>query len=272
MMRHSLNLVLGGTIVVLIIAVAIIGSFWTPHDPLLIDYAHRLLPFTPTNPLGTDEFGRDVLSRLMAGASASGVIAILTVTLAVVSGSVLGLATGYFGGWTDRVLMTFVNALLSFPGILLALALVAIFGANRYGIVLALGLAYTPSVTRIVRSNVLAIRERDYVAASRTIGNSEVFTILRHVLPNCTAALIVLATSMFGWVLLAESALSFLGLGVAPPAPTWGNMLATARPYLTQSALLAVCPGLCISIALLGINLLGDALRDQLDPQMRGVR
>jgi peptide/nickel transport system permease protein len=271
MTRISPNLVIGGAVCTALGLAAVAGLFWTPFDPLAIDYLHRLAPPDAVHLFGTDEFGRDIFSRLLAGASTSARISVLTVVGAVSLGTILGLLGGYLGGWVDRVIMSFVNALLSFPGILLALGLVAVFGANQYGIVLALGFAYTPSVTRIVRSNVISIREQEFILASRTMGNSEAYTVLRHVLPNCLAPLIVLATSMFGWALLAESALSFLGLGVPPPAPTWGNMLATARPFLTQSAWLAIFPGLCISIALLGINLLGDALRDKLDPRMRGA-
>jgi peptide/nickel transport system permease protein len=139
-------------------------------------------------------------------------------------------------GWTDRIIMAFINALLAFPGLLLALALLAVFGANKYGIILALGLAYTPSVTRIVRGTVLSLREKEFIESSRVLGNSELYTMFRHVLPNCVAPLTVLATSMFGWVILAESSLSFLGLGVPPPAPTWGNMLASARPSWRRRA------------------------------------
>jgi peptide/nickel transport system permease protein len=146
-----------------------------------------------------------------------------------------------------------------------------VFGANKYGIVFALGLAYTPSVARVVRGTVLSLREKEFVEASRVMGNSELFTMVRHVLPNCIAPLTVLATSMFGWVILAESGLSFLGLGVPPPAPTWGNMLSASRPFMAQAVWLGVLPGLCISLTLLGINLLGDALRDRLDPRMRGA-
>jgi peptide/nickel transport system permease protein len=168
--------------------------------------------------------------------------------------------------------MAFNNALLAFPGLLLALGLLAVVGANKYGIILALGLAYTPSVTRIVRGTVLSLREKEFIESSRVLGNSELYTMFRHVLPNCVAPLTVLATSMFGWVVLAESALSFLGLGVPPPAPTWGNMLAAARPFMAQASYLSILPGLAIALALLGINLLGDAVRDRLDPRMRGVQ
>jgi len=192
------------------------------------------------------------------------------VAFAVVAGTALGLLTGFMRGWTDRIIMAFTNALLAFPGLLLALGLLAVVGANQYGIILALSLAYTPTVTRVVRGTVFSLAEREFIESSRVLGNSELVTMLRHVLPNCVAPLTVLTTSMFGWVILAESALSFLGLGVPPPAPTWGNMLTAARPFLAQAAWLGILPGLCISLTLLGINLLGDAVRDRLDPRMRG--
>lgn len=255
----------------LILGAAIIGFFWTPHDPLQISFSARFhLPGADWW-LGTDEFGRDELSRLMAGASNSILISFLTVLLAVTVGTAIGVVTGFVRGWLDRIVMAFINALLAFPGLLLALALLAVFGANKYGIILALGLAYTPSVTRIVRGTVMSLREKEFIESSRVLGNSELYTMVRHVLPNCIAPLTVLATSMFGWVILAESSLSFLGLGVPPPAPTWGNMLASARPFMAQATYLSILPGLCIALTLLGINFLGDAVRDLLDPRMKGL-
>jgi peptide/nickel transport system permease protein len=270
--RIPLNALVGIVIVALIAAAALISLAWTPHDPLRINFGARLKLPGGAYLLGTDEFGRDELSRLMAGAATSVWIAVLTVTFSIVVGSIVGVLTGFLRGWTDRIVMAFNNALLAFPGLLLALGLLAVVGANQYGIVLALGLAYTPSVTRIVRGTVLSLREKEFIESSRVLGNSELYTMVRHVLPNCTAPLTVLATSMFGWVILAESALSFLGLGVPPPAPTWGNMLASARPFMAQASYLSILPGLCIALTLLGINLLGDAVRDWLDPRMKGVQ
>jgi peptide/nickel transport system permease protein len=266
------NALIGGGIIGGLVVVALLGAVWTPYDPLQLSFRAKLAAPSAAHWLGTDEFGRDVLSRLMAGASTSAWISLLTVGLAVSLGTVIGVSSGYVRGWFDRTVMAFNDALLAFPGILLALGLLAVVGANKYGIIVALGLAYTPSVARIVRGSVLSLREREFIAASRVMGNSEAFTMARHVLPNCIAPLTVLATSMFGWVLLAESSLSFLGLGVPPPAPTWGNMLAGSRNYIGQAVWLGIFPGLCISITLLGINLFGDAVRDRLDPRMRGVR
>lgn len=267
--RLPANAVIGGLIIGTLLAVAIIGAVWTPYDPVKISIATRLKPPSGLHWLGTDEFGRDVLSRAMSGASTSVWISVLTVTTAVIGGTILGVLTGYLRGWPDRIIMMFNDALLAFPGLLLALGIMAILGANKYGIILALGLAYMPSVVRVVRGTVLSIRGREYVEASQVMGNSELFTMARHVMPNCIAPLTVLATSMFGWVLLSESALSFLGLGVPPPAATWGNMLAASRTYIGTAPWLGIFPGLCISITLLGINLFGDAIRDRLDPRMQ---
>jgi peptide/nickel transport system permease protein len=267
--RIRANAAIGGLIIGILVATALLSAVWTPYDPLKIDILSRFKPPSAAHWLGTDEFGRDVLSRAMSGAATSAWISLLTVATAVTGGTLVGVLTGYMRGWVDRIIMVFNDAILAFPGILLALGIMAILGANKYGIILALGLAYMPSVVRVVRGTVLSIRGREYVEASQIMGNSEIFTMARHVLPNCIAPLTVLATSMFGWVLLSESALSFLGLGVPPPAATWGNMLAAARPYIGTAPWLGIFPGLCISLTLLGINLFGDAIRDRLDPRMQ---
>jgi len=262
------NTLIGGTLIGIVLLTAAVATIWTPYNPLQVNLRARLKPPSDLYWLGTDEFGRDVLSRIMAGAGTSVLVALLTVTFAVIVGVILGVVAGYVRGWTDRILMAVNDALLAFPGILLALGVMVVVGANKYGIVLALGLAYAPSVVRVVRGTVLSVREREYVEASRMIGNGEIYSMVRHVMPNCIAPIAVLSTSMFGWVLLSESALSFLGLGVPPPAPTWGNMLAASRPYMETATWLGIAPGLCIACTLLGINLLGDSLRDRLDPRM----
>ncbi|SCB10720.1 ABC transporter permease [Rhizobium multihospitium] len=272
MKKLSLNGLVGGLLVAILLTTAVVGLFWTPFDPTKLSFTARLATPSAVHPLGTDEFGRDVLSRLMVGARASVWIGALTVVLATVFGTLIGLVSGYARGWVDGTIMAVNNALLAFPGILLALGLLAVFGANQYGIIFALGIAYMPSMARVVRGAVLSLREREFIEASRVMGNGELYTMFRHVLPNCLAPITVLATSMFGWAILSESALSFLGLGVPPPAPTWGNMLAAGRPLIQQAVWLGLFPGLCIALTLLGINLLGDALRDRLDPRMRGLK
>ncbi|WP_241067807.1 ABC transporter permease [Achromobacter insuavis] len=265
----ALNALIGGGLLLSLILLALLGLAWTPYDPLRLDLGLRLQAPSAQHWLGTDEFGRDVLSRLIIGASTSLWISFLSVAVALACGTAIGMLAGYLRGWTDRILMMFNDALLAFPGMLLALGIMAVLGASQYSIVLALGMAYTPSVVRVVRGSVLSLREREFIEASRVIGNSELYTMCRHIVPNCLAPVCVLATSMFGWALLSESALSFLGLGVPPPAATWGSMLAASRPYIASAAWLGVFPGLLISVALLGINLFGDALRDRLDPRMR---
>lgn len=261
--------VLGLALVVFLVTTVLLGLVWTPYDPIAIDLAHPLQGPSLAHWLGTDQFGRDVLSRAMTGARISIRIALETVAAAVLGGTALGLLTGYLRGWTDRALMMLCDAVLAFPPILLALALVAILGASRGSVMLALGIAYVPVVTRVVRGSVMSIREGEYIQASVLCGDHTLYTLWRHVLPNVMAPIVVLATSLFGWVVLYESALSFLGVGVPPPAPTWGNMLADSRPYMETASWLSVVPGLCIVGTLLGVNLLGDALRDWLDPRER---
>ena len=268
--RSNANTVIGGTIVLTLLLVALFGPSIVPYNPVALDLVAKLQESGARHWLGTDEFGRDVLSRLVYSARASVFISVATVALAILFGMAFGVLVGYVRGWMDRVVMTFNDALLAFPGLLLALGIMAITGASRNAVVIALGLAYMPAVVRVARASVMSVREREYIEASRVMGNSELTTMLRHVMPNCIAPMTVLATTMFGWVILAESALSFLGLGVPPPAPTWGNMLAAGRPYITQAPHLIVLPGLCISATLLGINMLGDAIRDWLDPKMMG--
>lgn len=260
---------IGIVVVGLLVLVAVFGPWLAPYDPLKLDLLARLKGASSAHLLGADEFGRDMLSRLMYGARTSAWIAFATVVFAIVFGTILGVLAGFLRGWTDRILMMINDALLAFPALLLALGFMAVFGASRNGIIIALGIAYMPVAVRVVRGTVLSIREREYVEASRVMGNSGIVTMLRHVLPNCLAPIMVLATTMFGWVVLSESALSFLGLGVPPPAPSWGNMLSTGRPYINQAPHIIILPGLCISITLLGVNLLGDAVRDWLDPKMQ---
>jgi peptide/nickel transport system permease protein len=269
-MIFRLNFLVGALLGGIVLAMALVALVWTPLDPVKMDVIHRLSGPGAGHPFGTDAFGRDVLSRVMSGAWTSISVAFLTVCFAVAIGTFIGLMTGFFRGWVDRIVMLLNDSLLAFPGILLALGLVAVIGASKMGIVLALGIAYTPKVVRIVRGTVLSVRQREFVEASRALGNSASYTMLVHVLPNAVAPIAVFATSMFGWVILAESALSFLGLGVPPPAATWGNMLSAARPHLATHPYLSIIPGAFIAMTLLAINFLGDALRDWLDPRMSG--
>lgn len=268
---RRINLLIGVLFVGLVLVLAVAGYFYTPYDPLDGDLMAKFGPPSAAHWMGTDEFGRDVLSRIMAGAGVSVAVSLGTVLFATTAGTVVGVLTGYLGGWTDRIVMVFLESLMAFPGLLLALGIMAIVGPSKFGVVLALGLAYTPSVARIARATVFSLRQRDFVIASQAMGNSGLWTVSRHILPNCIAPLIVFSTALFGSALLAESALSFLGLGVPPPAPSWGGMLSDARNSMEQAVWLSVFPGAMISFALLGINMLGDAVRDLLDPRMKGA-
>jgi peptide/nickel transport system permease protein len=266
-----LNLPIGVVLVGVLVITALVGLAYTPYDPLDVDLVTRFGPPSLQHWLGTDEFGRDVLSRIMAGAAVSLTVSIGSVLFALAVGTALGTISGYVGGWLDRLVSVLVDALMAFPGLLLALGLMTVLGPSKWSVVLALGLAYTPSVTRLARGGALSLRSRDFVVASRAMGNGGMWTLFRHVLPNCVAPLLIFSTSLFGSALLAESALSFLGLGVPPPSPTWGGMLADSRNVIDRAIWLAVFPGVSISLALLGINMLGDAVRDLLDPRMKGM-
>ena len=267
-MFRRANATIGGALIALALLAALIAQISTPYDPVALDFTARLASPSASHWLGTDQFGRDVFSRLLSAASVSVTVSVLTVVLALSIGVTVGALSGYFGGWIDRAVMTVVDAFMSLPGLLLALALMAALGQSKWGVILALGLAYSPSVTRVVRGTTLSLREKEFVEASRAMGNADLFTIVRHIVPNCIGPLTVLATAFFAHAILAESALSFLGLGVPPPYPSWGGMLADARSYFTFAPWLAIFPGLAISITLLGVNLFGDALRDYFDPRM----
>lgn len=267
-MFRQANARIGASLIGLALLAGLTAQIGTPYDPLALDFGARLAPPSCAHWLGTDQFGRDVLSRLLAAASVSITVSVLTVTLAMTIGVTVGALSGYYGGWPDRIVMTIVDAFMSLPGLLLALGLMAAIGQSKWGVILALGLAYAPSVTRVVRGIAFSLRAREYVEASRAMGNGDLFTIVRHVIPNCIGPLTVLATAFFALAILAESALSFLGLGVPPPYPSWGGMLADSRSYFTFAPWLAIFPGLAISITLLGVNLFGDALRDRFDPRM----
>jgi peptide/nickel transport system permease protein len=264
-----LNAAVGGTLVLLVVAVALVSLFHTPHDPLGMAFEDRLQPPSAHHWLGTDEFGRDVASRLMTAAATSIGVSLLTVAVALTLGCTLGGIAGYFGGWVDRTTSVVIDALMSIPALLLALGIMAAVGPLRWGVVFALGIAYTPTVARVVRGQVLSLRAREFVEASRVLGNSDLYTLVRHVVPNTITPLTVIATAIFGNALLAETALSFLGLGVPPPSPTWGGMMADGREHLSNAPWLSIFPGIAVSLALLGINLAGDALRDRLDPRLQ---
>lgn len=263
------NIVVGGSIIALVLIAALVGAIATPYDPTLVDFANRLAPPSWAHWLGCDEWGRDELSRVLSGAAVTVAVAGLTTLTATTLGSIVGIVAGYLGGWFDKAVVAVMDALLAFPALVMAIGLSTLLSGASLAPVIALSIAYLPYVVRIVRTGVLAIRQSDYIIASAIMGNRKSYTLARHVLPNVIGPVIVLSTALFGWALLAESALSFLGLGLAPPAASWGGMLSDSRNYFVDAPWLAVVPGLAISLSLLGINLLGDGCRDVLDPRMK---
>lgn len=262
---------IGATLLIAITCITLIGVIALPHDPVALDFSRRLAAPSATHWFGTDQFGRDVLSRIMVGGRGSLLIASATVLLTVTMGLPLGALLAYVGGWLERAGMIVLDALLAFPSLLIALGIMAVTGPSKSGVILALTIAYTPGVVRVTRSVALSMRESGYIQAAQVLGHSTAHVVWRHVIPNCIAPVAVLATSLFASALLSESALSFLGLGLPPPAPTWGGMLADGRPFLSEAVWPSLFPGIAIALALLGSNLLGDALRDHLDPRMRAT-
>jgi peptide/nickel transport system permease protein len=259
----------GGALVLLAILAAVLAVVAAPYSPTQQDIRSLLQPPTLAHPLGTDELGRDTLTRVMVGAQASLEVGILAVGISLVVGSLLGLIAGYLRGATDATLMRIMDGLLALPTLVLALAITAMLGPSLNNAMLAIGITGVPVFARLVRGQVLSVREQDFVQAARSLGAGHVRMIGRHILPNVMSPIVVQASLTMPAAILAEAGLSFLGLGVQPPTPSWGAMLNTAKGYLQQDAWLAVAPGTAIFITVLGFNFLGDAIRDVLDPRLR---
>lgn len=250
------------------VAIALFVSFLPLRDPVLPS-AQRLLGPTPDFPFGTDALGRDLLSRVLHGSRLSIEVAVLSVAIATFVGGILGLVSGYLGGIADLVIGRVMDVFFAFPAILLALGIVAALGPDPRNVIIAIAVVYTPIFARVVRGPVLALKARDFVEAARAIGATQTRIVARHIVPNLLSTLIVQVSLALSWAVLTEGALSFLGLSAQPPAPSWGVMLNEGRQYLEFATHLAIFPGLAIMIAVLGFNLLGDGLRDALDPQRR---
>jgi len=268
MFRKSGSAVFGLVLVVALGAAAVLAPLLAPHNPDTIDTARRLArPFTAGHPLGTDEFGRDLLSRLLYGARTSLVVGLAATVLAAAAGSVCGLLAGFVGRWVDQLVMRSIDTLMAFPYFLLAIAIIATLGLVN-GMV-AVAIVNIPFYGRIVRATVLAVKQTEYVEAARALGLSELRLSLSHVLRNCLAPIVVAVTLNVGGMITALAGLSFLGLGVQPPTSDWGSMLSSSRQYMNVAPHVAALPGLAIFLAVLGFNLLGDGLRDALDPRLR---
>ena len=274
-MRRIDSLALVGALVVLAaVVVAVAAPALAPGDPIKNSLLDRLTPPTwgGEHPLGTDTLGRDVASRLLHGARVSLLVGFSAVLLAGVSGVVLGLVSGWYRGWLDDVLMRLGDVQLAFPVLVLAVAVLAVLGASVVNLILVLGVTGWITYARIVRGEVLTLRERDFVAAARALGADDAWILRRHLLPNVLPPITVVATFSVARTIIAEASLSFLGLGIPAPAPSWGAMLDEGRNYITTGWWLALFPGLAILLLVLGINLVGDWLRDVLDPRLeRGL-
>lgn len=251
------------------VGVALLAPAVAPHDIRTMRPQDALHPPGAGYLFGTDEFGRDVFSRVLLGARVSLAVAFLSVLTALLLGTTLGLTAGFYGGWWDAVAMRVMDVLFAFPAILLAIALMAVLGTRLVNLVLAIGIVYTPQFARVARAAALAVRGMEFVDAARALGLGNARIIRRHLIPNVLAPITVQVSLSLSLAILSESALSFLGLGTQPPTPSWGNMLSEGRQFLELAPWNAVFPGLAIMVAVLGFNLLGDGLRDLLDPRLR---
>ena len=266
--RHGMFLT-GLTIVLIMSILALLAPWIAPYDPAALNPDQILMPPSPEHLLGTDELGRDVFSSLLYGARVSLWVGFVAVGISTAIGIVLGLASGYFGGWTDELIMRGVDVMLCFPSFFLILAVIAFLEPSLINIMVVIGLTSWMGVARLVRAETLSLRERDYIAASRLAGASTSRLLFVHILPNALAPVLVSATLGVAGAILVESSLSFLGLGVQPPDASWGNMLMDGKNTLEIAPWLSLYPGLAILITVLGYNLLGESLRDMLDPRLR---
>jgi peptide/nickel transport system permease protein len=259
--------VAGAVVVALFVGVAVLAPILAPYDPLKTNYLLIRKAPSAAHWLGTDDLGRDILSRMVFGARASLLAGCISVAIALGIGVPVGLVSGYFGRWVDAVLSRVVEALLSCPFLVLAIALGAFLGPSLGNAMIAIGLSAMPIFARLTRGQVLAVKAEDYIEGARAIGLPDRWIILRYVLPNAVAPIVVQATLAIAGAIIAEASLSFLGLGQQPPAPSWGSMLNTAKNFLEQAPWMSISPGAAIFAAVLGFNLLGDGLRDALDPK-----
>jgi peptide/nickel transport system permease protein len=265
--RHRLAMIGLGFLTLLVLC-AVFADVVSPYRPLEQAMSQRLRPPSAAHLLGTDDFGRDILSRILFGSRVSLQVGFVAVGIAGSLGVVLGLLSGYFGGWLDNVLMRSMDVLLAFPAILLAVTIMALLGPNTTNVMIAIGIAYIPIFARVVRGTVLTVKPNEYVEAARAAGASELRVLVRHVVPGTTGPIIVQVSLALAYAILAEAALSFLGLGTQPPTPTWGSMLSFGRDFVREAPWFTFFPGFAIFLTVLSLNLVGDGLSDALDPRL----
>ncbi len=263
-------IVSGGLVIALLALTALLAPWLAPYDPSLQVLQDRLLPPCAHHWLGTDQYGRDVLSRLIYGSRISLEVGFVAVSIYVFIGTTVGSLAGYYGGWVDGLLMRLVDIVLCIPTLFLIMMVITFVGPSIFNIMVVIGLTSWTDVARLVRGEILSLKEREFIQAARVIGMSDTRIILRHLLPNALGPILVVATLGVGGAILVESVLSYMGLGVQPPTPSWGNMLEEGKEHLVDAWWLITFPGLAIFLTVLGYNLLGEGLRDYLDPRLRG--
>jgi peptide/nickel transport system permease protein len=270
--RHHVGFQIGGVLLLLFVGTALVSFFWTPYVATDLQMRSKLLPSSAAHWLGTDHLGRDVLSRIMVGARTSLAVGLIAVGLGMSMGVTLGAWAAARGGWVDEALSRTSDLIFAFPAVLIAILITSVLGASAVNAILAIAIFNVPVFARVTRGAALTMWSRDFVRAAIALGRAPFGITLRHVLPNIASVLIVQATIQFAVAILAEAGLSYLGLGAQPPTPSWGGMLRDAQTYIYQAPELAVWPGLAIALAVLGLNMLGDGLRDLLDPRLRLMR
>jgi peptide/nickel transport system permease protein len=266
--RHRVGMI-GATITLVLIVLAIFGPMLAPHEPNRMNFGDAFSPPTAQYPLGTDDFGRDLLSRIMYGARISVQVGLIAVSIAATIGTTLGMLSGYGRRWVDEAIMRVMDVLFAFPTILLALAIMAVLGRGITNSMIAIGIVYTPIFARIARGAVLSVKNEEFIQAAQALGARDRHILIRHIFPNILAPIIVETSLSLSFAILAEAALSFFGLGTQPPDPSWGRMLAEGRGFFRQSVWMGIFPGLAIMLSVMGFNFLGDGLRDALDPRMK---
>ena len=267
--RPNLRIMIGGGILTGFVVIAVVAPLIAPYDPLLPDQTRSLAPPSVAHPLGNDEFGRDVLSRLIFGARISIEVSMVSIALALGVGTMAGLLAGYFGGLVDWIVMRAADVVLSVPPVLLAIGIVAILGPSLPNLILTIAVLYAPRFARVAYSSARAVRALDYVLAAVALGAGSAYVLRKAVLPAIVAPLIVQGSLALGAAMLLESGLSFIGLGAQPPTPSWGSMVSSARSIMERVPLLVLCPSIALAMAILSFNILGDGVRDLLDPRMR---
>jgi peptide/nickel transport system permease protein len=263
--------IFGLVVILLLIFTAIFAPFLAPYDPYKVSLSDQLLQPNRAHLLGTDDVGRDVFSRIIYGTRTSLLVGFVSVGIAASIGMTLGLLAGYFGGSVYTIIMRIMDAMMSLPMILLALVIAAILGGGLKNVMIALGIGMIPGYARLMCGQTLAVKENEYVTAERAIGSSNFRTMFRHIVPNCLSPLIVMVTMMLGMAILSEAGLSFLGIGIEPPGAAWGSMVSDGYKYLVSNPVLSFAPGIAIMLVVFAFNMIGDGLRDALDPRLRGT-